>query len=59
MLQRLPFTFSHILQQTGAQRGPPFTILKTLRILSLKYSADLGRSRIVNANFGRSIEDLS
>ena len=28
-------------------KGPPFTILKTLRFLSLRYSADFGRSRLV------------
>ena len=28
-------------------KGPPFTILKTLRLLSLRYSADFRRSRLV------------
>ena len=44
------FIFADILQQTGfskAQRVPPFTILKTLRFLSLGYGAYFRRSRLV------------
>ena len=47
-----PFEFYDILQQTGfskSLKGPPFTILKTLRFLSLRYSADFRRSRLVIA----------
>ena len=43
--------FFDILQQTGfskSPKSPPFTILKTLRFLSLGYSADFRRSRLVN-----------
>ena len=39
-----PFNFFHTLQPTGVSqspKGPPFTIL------SLRYSADFGRSRLV------------
>ena len=42
--------FFDILQQTGfseSRNRPPFTILKTLRFLSLRYSADFRRSRLV------------
>ena len=42
--------FFSYLQQTGVSKspkGPPFTILKTLRFLSLRYSEDFGRSRFV------------
>ena len=45
-----PFQFSDILQQTGfskTRKGPPLTSLKTLRFLSLKYSADISCSRLV------------
>ena len=45
-----PPIFFHIFQQTGVSKCPkgvPFTILKTLRFLSLRYSADIGRSRLV------------
>ena len=42
-----PFNFFDILQQTGFSKGPPFTILKTLRFLSLRYSADFRRYRFV------------
>ena len=40
----LPFNFFHILQPAGVSqspKGPPFTIL------SLRYSADFGRSRLL------------
>ena len=40
----------HILQQTGvlkSPKGPPFTILQTLRFRSLRYSADFGGSWLV------------
>ena len=30
-----------------SRKGPPFTILKTLRFLSFRYSADFRRSRLV------------
>ena len=46
----LPFNLFDILQQTGfskSPKGPPFTGLKTLRFLSLRYSADFRRSRLV------------
>ena len=42
--QRVPLQFFHILQPAGVSqspKGPPFTIL------SLRYSADFGRSRLV------------
>ena len=45
-----PFNLFDILQQTGfskSPKGPPFTGLKTLRFLSLRYSADFRRSRLV------------
>ena len=32
-------------------KGPPFTILKTLHFLSLRYSADFGHSRLVYNQF--------
>ena len=38
------------MEQTGVSKspkGPPFRILKTLRFLSLRYSADFGRSWLV------------
>ena len=43
------FNVFDILQQTGFEKveRPPFTILKTLRLLSLRYSADFRRSRLV------------
>ena len=44
--QGSPFNFFHILQPTGVSKspkGPPFTIL------SLRYSADFGRSRLVSS----------
>ena len=40
----------HTLEQTGVSKsptGPPFTLLKTSRFLSLRYSADFGHSRLV------------
>ena len=40
----------HTLEQTGVSKSPkdpPFTILKTSRFLSLRDSADFGRSRLV------------
>ena len=43
-----PLTFFHIVQPTGVSqspKGPPFTIL------SLRYSADFGRSRLVIDSF--------
>ena len=49
-----PFNFFDILQQTGfskSRKDPPFTILKTLRFLSLRYSADFRRSRLVILHF--------
>ena len=49
-----PFKFFDILQQTRfskSRKGPPFTILKTLRFLSLRYSADFRRSRLVESCF--------
>ena len=53
-LQRVPPSiFFDILQQTGfskSTKGPQFTILKTLRCLSLRYSADFRRSRLVYIN---------
>ena len=45
-----PFHFIDVLQQTGfekVKRVTPFTILKTLPLLSLRYSADFRRSRLV------------
>ena len=45
-----PFNLFDILQQTGFSKipkGPPFTGLKTLRFLSLRYSSDLRRFRLV------------
>ena len=42
--KRSPFNFSYLLQSTEVSqnpKGPPFTIL------SLRYSADFGRSRLV------------
>ena len=45
-----PFNLFDILQQTGfskSPKGPPFTGLKTLRFLSLRYSTDFRRSRLV------------
>ena len=50
MSQNGPFIFFGILQHTGfseRRKGPPFTVLKTLPILSLRYSADFRRSRLV------------
>ena len=47
---RPPFNLFDILQQTGfskSSKGPPFTGLKTLRFLSLRYSADFRRSHLV------------
>ena len=44
-LRRVPLHFFYILQPTGVSqspKGPPFTIL------SLRYSADFGRSRLVS-----------
>ena len=43
-LQRVLLHFFDILQQSGfskSRKGPPFHILKTLRFLSLRYSADV------------------
>ena len=54
-LQRVPLHFFDILQQTGlskSPKGPSFYNLKTLRFLSLRYSADFRRSRLVWTNFG-------
>ena len=45
-----PFNVFDILQQTGfskSPKGPSFTILKTLRILSLRYSANFRRSYLI------------
>ena len=45
-----PFKFFDILQQSEVSKspkGPPFTIFKTLRFLSVRYSADFRRSRLV------------
>ena len=45
--KELPLNFFHILQPAGVSqspRGPPFILL------SLRYSADFGRSRLVNTN---------
>ena len=45
-----PFIFFDILQQSGfskSPKGPPFTGLKTLRFLSLRYSTDFRRCRLV------------
>ena len=47
---RPPFNLFDILQQTGfskSSKGPPSTGLKTLRFLSLRYSADFRRSLLV------------
>ena len=49
--QMVPFKFFDILKQTEVSKstkGPPFTILKTLRFLSLRYSADYRRPRLVS-----------
>ena len=51
-LQRVPLQFFDILQATGvlqSPKGPPFTIL------SLRYSADFGRSRLVNRYTRKSL----
>ena len=48
--QRVSFKFFDYLQQTGfskSSKGPPFTIVKTLRFLSLRYTADFRRCRLV------------
>ena len=42
-----PFNLFDILQQTGFSKSP-FAILYTLRVLSLRYSADFRRSRLVS-----------
>ena len=42
------FLFSNKLEFQKALRVPLFTILKTSRFLNLRYSADFGRSRLVN-----------
>ena len=49
-----PFIFFDILQQTGfstSPKGPPFYNFKNLRFLSLRYSAEFGRSRLVFSIF--------
>ena len=49
----------HILQQAGfseSPKGRPFTILKTLRFLSLRYSADFRRSRLVLTDLVRVLD---
>ena len=48
-----PLHFFDILQKTGFSKNPKgalFTVLKTLRFLSLRYSADFRRSRLVHMN---------
>ena len=52
MSPKHPPSFSHILQQTGFPKSPKglFTILKTLRILIFRYSADFDRSRLFLKN---------
>ena len=52
--------FFHIfnLEFQKAQRVPSFTILKNLRILSLRYIAAFGRSRLVRENSYRSFQKL-
>ena len=47
-----PFNLFDILNQTGFSKNPndpPFTSLKTMRFLSLGYSADFRRSRLVKS----------
>ena len=51
--ERSLFKFFDILQKTGfskTPKGPPFTGLKTLRFLSLRYSDDFRRSRLVRSH---------
>ena len=43
-----PYFATNKLEFQKAQRITPFTIFKTLRFLSLRYSADFGRSRLVS-----------
>ena len=49
-----PSTFSIFCNKLDLKKskGPPFTILKTLLLLSLRYSADFRRSRLVYPTFG-------
>ena len=53
-----PFKFFDILQQTEAQRVATVTILKVLRFLSLRYSADFRRSRLVYRKLRRKTKTL-
>ena len=46
--------FFNILQQAGVSKspkGPSFTVLKTLRIFRIRYSADFARSRLFVITF--------
>ena len=50
MSPKSPPSFFDILHQIGfskSRTGPPFTILRTLRFLSLRYNADFRRSPLV------------
>ena len=53
-LQKVPFNFLILCKKLDVQqarRVPPFTVLKTLRFLSLIYSADFRRARLVSRRF--------
>ena len=61
MLRSTASPLCHTLEQTGVSKSPKvhlFTILKTSRFLSLRYSADFGRSRLVLTNGGPEITIL-
>ena len=60
-LRRVPSFFSifcNKLDFQKAERGPLFTILKPLGFLSLRYSANFGRFRLVSYQLGSSFESF-
>ena len=56
IVQNSQFSFFHTLPQTGVTKSP-FTILKTLQFLSLRYTSGFGRSQLVTKCFNPEVRD--